>query len=62
VWKRIKDIISRRKHKARNRVDFIEVLREKEAQIDREFLLKLCASMPARYRACLKNGGGATKY
>ena len=62
LWKRIKDKISKRKHKARNRPDFIEGIQEEWGQIEKDYLLKLCDSMPTRYRACLKNKGGATKY
>lgn len=62
VWKRIKDKIAKRKHKARNRLDFIVAMRQEWAEIEGDFLIKLCDSMPTRYQACLKNKGGATKY
>jgi transposase len=62
VWIRLKELISRRKHKARGRADFTEAIREEWSQISKDFLLKLCDSMPGRYKACLKNKGDATKY
>ena len=62
LWKYIKDIISRRRHKVRNTADMREALREVWPEIDGNFLLKLCDSVPRRWEACLKNKGGATKY
>ena len=62
VQKYLKDRLFRRKHRARNRADFIEALMEEWSRITGDFLLKLCDSMPGRYKACLKNKGGATKY
>ncbi len=62
VWKRLKDRLGKRKHRLRNRPDFTEALLEEWEEMDKNFLLKLCDSMPRRYKACLKNKGGATKY
>jgi len=62
VCKRLKDILGKRKHKLRNRPDFVEALLEEWGKMDKNFLLKLCDSMPRRYKVCLKNRGGSTKY
>ena len=62
LWKYIKDIISKRRHKVKNATDMRQALREVWPQIDGNFLLKLCDSVPRRWEACLKNKGGATKY
>jgi len=62
LWKHIKDIIANRRHKVKNNKEMKQALREVWPTIDKEFLLKLCDSMPRRWKACLKNKGGATKY
>ena len=62
IWIRLKELISRHKYKTRGRADFTEAIREEWSQINKDFLLKLCDSMPGRYKACLKNKRGATKY
>jgi hypothetical protein len=62
IWKRLKDILERRKHRLRNRPDFIEALLREWEKMDKNFFLKLYDSMPRRYKVCLKNRGGATKY
>lgn len=62
LWKVIKDMISKRKHKVRNTKDMRLALKEVWPQIEPKFLLKLCDSVPRRWDACLKNKGGATKY
>lgn len=62
LWKYIKDIISKRRHRVKNVTDMRRALREVWPQIDGDFLLKLCDSVPRRWEACLKNNGGATKY
>jgi hypothetical protein len=46
----------------KNATDMRKALREVWPQIDGNFLLKLCDSVPRRWEACLKNKGGATKY
>ena len=60
--KHIKDIISKRRHKIRNTKDMRLALQVAWPQIDEDYLLKLCDSVPRRWEACLKNKGGATKY
>lgn len=62
VWKRIKDKIAKRKHKARNRADFMEAMLEEWVLIEGDFLLKLYNSISTRYRVCLKNKNRAIKY
>jgi transposase len=62
LWKYVKDIIDKCKHRCRNAADMRYVLQEVWPQIEPEFLLKLCDSVPKRIDACLKNKGGATKY
>ena len=62
LWKYIKDIISKRRHKVKNVTDMRQALREVWPQINGNFLLNLCDSVPRRWEACLKNKGGATKY
>ena len=62
LWKYIKDIISKRRHKVRNVKDIRYALTAIQPEIDRNFLLKLSNSVPRRWEACLKNEGGATKY
>ena len=57
LWKYIKDIISKRRHKVKNVTDMRQALREVWPQIDGNFLLKLCDSVPRRWEACLKNKG-----
>ena len=62
LWKYIKDIISKHRHKIRNTKDIRLALQIAWPQIDEDFLLTLCDSVPRRQEACLKNKGGATKY
>jgi hypothetical protein len=58
LWNYIKDLISRRRHKVKNTKDIRFALMVIWPEIDRKFLLKLCDSVPRRWEACLKNGGG----
>jgi len=58
LWKYIKDIISKRRHKVKNATDIRQALREVWPQINGNFLLKLYDSVPRRWEACLKNKGG----
>jgi transposase len=62
LWKHIKDIISQSRHKIRNTKDMRLALQVAWPQIDEDYLLKLCDSVPHRWEACLKNNRGATKY
>lgn len=62
LWKRIKAKISKRRHRVRNRQEMEIAIREEWVDLEQEFLLKLCDSMPRRYEACRKAKGGATKY
>lgn len=62
LWKWIKDLIAKRKHRVNNAKEMRMVLSEIWPIIDPSFLLKLCDSVPRRHIACLKNKGGATKY
>lgn len=62
LWKYIKDIISKRKHRVKPAKEMREVLKEVWPDRDGNFLLRLCDSVPRRWEACLKNKGGATKY
>jgi transposase len=62
LWKHIKDLISRRRHRVRDVKDMRFALTAIWPEIDGNFLLKLCDSVPRRWKACLKNKGGATKY
>ena len=62
IWIRLKELISRYKYKTRRRADFIEVIREEQSLINKDFLLKLCHFIPGRYKACFKNKGSVIKY
>jgi transposase len=62
IWKHIKDLISRRRHKIKNVQDIRFVLMAIWLEIDGNFLLKLCNSIPRRWEAHLENKGGAMKY
>ena len=62
LWKYIKGIISKQRHKVRSAKEMRLVLEDVQPEIDPDFLLKLCDSVPKRHAACLKNQGGATKY
>jgi transposase len=62
LWKYIKDLIAKRKHRCRNAADLRCVLKDVWLEIDSEYLLKLCDSVPRRWDAVLKSKGGATKY
>jgi transposase len=62
LWKYIKTLISRRRHRISSTREMREVLKEVWTQIDGDFLLTLCDSVPRRWEACLKNKLGATKY
>ena len=62
LWKYIKDMISKQKHKVSSAREMRQALMIIWPQIDENFLLKLCDSVPSRWEACLKNKGGATKY
>ena len=62
LWKKIKDMISKLKHKISNTKEMRMALAGVWPEIDPQFLLKLCDSVPRRWEACIKNKGGATKY
>ena len=62
LWKYIKDLIARQRHRCRNRADMKCALEDVWPEISGDFLLKLCDSVPKRWAAVLKNKGGATKY
>jgi transposase len=62
LWKYIKDLISATRHRIKNPTEMREALKEIWPKISGEFLLRLCDSVPNRWRDCLKNKGGATKY
>jgi hypothetical protein len=62
LWKQLKAIISKRRHKIKN-VRIIErAIAELWHTIKKERLLNLNASIPRQLNACLKNKGKATKY
>ncbi len=48
LWKYIKDIISKRKHRVKSAKEMRIVLTEVWPCIDKNFLLKLCNSVPKR--------------
>jgi len=62
LWKYIKWIISKQRHRTRSTKEMRLALKDVWPEIDPDFLLKLCDSVPRRHAACLKNNGGATKY
>jgi hypothetical protein len=62
LWKQIKDILSKMRHKIKNIEQMETVLNEVWPTIKGETLLKLNASMYKRLAQCIKNKGGATKY
>lgn len=62
LWKQIKVIIGKMRHKIRNIGMMERALAEVWPTIKKEALLKLNASMPKRLAACIKNKGGTTKY
>ena len=62
LWKYVKDMIASKRYRVRNTTDIRNTLRDLWPQIDGDFLLKLCDSVPKRWEACLKNKGGVTKY
>jgi transposase len=62
LWKQIKDILGKRRHRIKNAGMVERGLKEVWPEIKGETLLKLNASMTRRLNACLKNKGGATKY
>jgi hypothetical protein len=62
LWKQIKVLIRKRRHKVRN-IAMIEIALGKIwPAIEKERLLKLNASMPNRLNLCIKNKGGSLKY
>jgi hypothetical protein len=54
LWKQIKDIISKIRHRIKNIKDIEAALAEVWPQIKGESLLKLNASMPTRLNAVIK--------
>jgi transposase len=62
LWKYIKDIISKKRHKIKSIKDIEDALIELWPKIDPNFLTKLNDSMPRRLDTCIRNIGGATKY
>jgi transposase len=64
LWKQIKVLIGKRRHKVRNTgIAMIEIALGKIwPAIEKERLLKLNASMPNRLNLCIKNKGGSLKY
>ncbi|PVH70878.1 transposable element Tcb1 transposase, partial [Cadophora sp. DSE1049] len=48
LWKYIKNIISKRKHKVKSAKEIRAVLKEVWPDINGNFLLKLCDSVPKR--------------
>jgi transposase len=62
LWKQIKVIIGKRRHRIKNIGMMERALAEVWPTIEKERLLKLNASMPKRLDACIKNKGGSTKY
>jgi transposase len=62
LWKQIKSIIRKRRHRVRNVGMMETALAEIWPTISKDALLKLNASMPNRLNACIKNKGGSTKY
>jgi transposase len=51
LWKYIKDMISKRRHNVRNVKDMRYALTVIWPEIDGNFLLKLCDSIPRRWEA-----------
>jgi hypothetical protein len=62
LWKQIKSIVGKKRHKIRNIQQMETALSEVWPTILKKTLLKLNCSMPARLNACIKNKGGSTKY
>ncbi len=62
LWKQIKIIISKRRHRVKNIGMMERALEEVWPTIKAETLRTLNNSMPKRLDLCLKNKGGATKY
>jgi transposase len=62
LWKQIKDMISKRRHRIKNIGMMERALEEVWPQIKPETLEKLNASMEKRINACIRNKGGPTKY
>jgi hypothetical protein len=62
LWKQIKALIGKRRHRVKNIVMMETALAEVWPAIEKERLLKLNASMPNRLNLCIKNKGRTTKY
>lgn len=62
LWKQIKNIIGKKRHKIKNIRIIERALKEVWPQIKPEMLEKLNASIEKRINACIKNKGGPTKY
>jgi transposase len=62
LWKQIKILIGKRRHKIKNIGMMERALEEIWPTISKESLLKLNASMPKRLNLCIKNKGGSIKY
>jgi hypothetical protein len=62
LWKQIKALIGKRRHRVKNIVMMETALAEVWPAIEKERLLKLNASMPNRLNLCIKNKGGSIKY
>ena len=62
LWKQIKNMIGKMRHKIKNIGMMERALAEVWTQIKPETLDKLNKTMDKRINACIKNKGGATKY
>ena len=62
LWKKIKNMIGKIRHKIKNIGMMERALAEVWPQIKPETLEKLTGTMDKRINACIKNMGGATKY
>lgn len=62
LWKQIKNMIGKQRHRIKNIAMMERALEEVWPQIKPQTLERLNATMEARINACIKNKGGATKY
>ena len=62
LWKQIKIILGKRRHRIKNIGMMERALEEIWPTISKESLLKLNASMPKSLNLCIKNKGGLIKY
>jgi transposase len=61
LWKQIKIIIGKKRHRIRNIKEMEDALSELWPILGGERLLKLNATMPKRLNLCIKNKGGSVK-